>query len=145
MRFWLTTLSLLALLAVQQPVLAGNPTKKTFDQGRERYLQGQFDQAIASLSPVAASQHKLASRALLIQGKAELGRKNWGAARAVFERLVKNHPTSKEADKARYKLAEILEFTGEAQAALKRYREIAASQSIMRAEAGARVGVLETR
>ena len=64
--------------------------KIAFKNGRTLYINGDYARAVSALNGFA-SRHKApgyAARALLIQGKAEIGRGDWQAARSAFEQLI---------------------------------------------------------
>jgi len=102
-------------------------TKAELMAGRNHYIQGDYAAAVATLDGFAGRHDspEYAARALLIQGKAEIGRRNWSAARDAFQQLIDRYPKSLEAEKARYKLGEVAEFGGELAEAARRYRNLA--------------------
>jgi TolA-binding protein len=121
------------------------PATEEFHNARKRYLEGNYASAIMAMDGFGQANpgHKFLSRALLIKGKAAMGLRDWGAAQAAFEGLTRAYPGSLQADKARYKLAMLAELRGELQQARADYVRIAASRSVMRAEAAARAGLLD--
>jgi TolA-binding protein len=79
----------------------------------------------------------------MIQGKAEIGRRNWSAAKEAFRQLIDRYPKSLEAKKAHFKLAELAEFGGELAEAARRYRDLAEAPNPMRAAAAERLRLLD--
>lgn len=82
-----------------------------FDQARSLVHRGKFEEAIKLFDAflVTHPKHKLASRAVFLQAKSELGRHRTEAAQAGFKNVIHQFPNSEEAKKAEFKLA-MIEF-----------------------------------
>lgn len=115
-----------------------------FHRARNFYIKGDYDKAIKGMKHFLSRKpnSKLCSRAWFIIGKAQLGKGNLDHAFSAFMLVMELYPKTLEADKARYKLAFIYELKGEHNKAIERYGEISKKQSVMRAEAAARLNVL---
>lgn len=134
----------LALTGCQLEFSLSGPDNSAFHAGRQHYIDGNFALATEELHRFsgASPDTKLLGRAWLLLGKTAIATADWPAARQAFEQVLQISPGSLEAQKARFKLAEVEEFTGRIDQAMSAYQTIAQSKNVMRAEAGARLHLL---
>lgn len=124
-----------APVKVKAPAKAKAPTKgkasAEFDQARSLVHGGDFDNATKTFDKFLAAhpKHKLASRAVFLRAKCELGRHQIEAAQLGFRDVIARFPLSEEARKAEFKLAMIEYLNGNLVDARMQFEAIAAAAS----------------
>ena len=119
-------LLLISLLPLACDAPKASEPKAKFSAGREAACNADYKEALEHLEAYVAlaPQGKLASRARLFIGKAQLGLGDHAQARAAFEQVLAEHPGSPEAPKARYKLALLTLLDGKPAEAAQQFKAI---------------------
>ncbi len=122
-----------------------NAHQTSFDEARDTYKNGQFDHALEQLSQLIDKSPKalIEQRAWFIKGKCYLALSKYELAYEAFKTARNKDATNYHGDKAHYKMVTALFFQGKVDEAMKGFKKISTSASIMRGEAAAMLKTLE--
>jgi len=105
-----------AVVAREQPVLiSGSADAKDFDLGRQAFEAGSYQSADVTLTRFLAQnpRHPFADDALVLRGRARVGRRQFAAAERDFRQVAERYPEELVAPEAWLELVRLLQARGD--------------------------------
>lgn len=105
-----------AVVALEQPVLiSGSADAKDFDLGRQAFEAGSYQSADVTLTRFLAQnpRHPFADDALVLRGRARVGRRQFAAAERDFRQVAERYPEELVAPEAWLELVRLLQARGD--------------------------------